>query len=553
MPAGLAETARAALQEARESLAAGAYAAAREGAQNVIRHYAPAEGSGEALEILARASLALEDTTEAVEASAGYLDLLAPTHPAFPGAVILHSEALLFSGEDVQALRTLVRIPEVADTDALGRAVEVTRELASEMEPAALEDALDSLSPSHPIRGILETETAVALALQGDPVRAGDLARAALSRGLLPRERSLAEGVLAGNLDQVLGTPMILGAILPRTEVSPGLQEYAEAVLEGIQVAAEEFQASSRRPIRVEVRDDKGDPGEGLGSLRDLETSGAMGIIGPLTPDILREVAEARTRHTPVISPFASLPAEGAPAVLSLSGPDPGGARAVARYAWNLGLESVVILRPETEDAQVSGEAFRETFEGEGGYVPREIAFNPNETFFQTQFQEVSALLPDGLFLPLEPEDVQLLAPQFTFYGLDTLGIQLLGTDGWTDDQVVLDVDSRHTDGVVASTTRVSQGETEAFRRFREAYEALFQRTLRTDIPAFGYDAAALLLLALEEDPRSPEELAAAMEGIRDYPGATGRLSVEDGRILREPHLVRIQNHELIYISSRFE
>ncbi len=94
------------------------------------------------------------------------------------------------------------------------------------------------------------------------------------------------------------------------------------------------------------------------------------------------------------------------------------------------------------------------------------------------EFDQVASLLPDGLFLPLSPSDIQLLAPQFTYFGLDTLGIQLLGTTGWTEDEVVLDVDSRHTDGVIASTTRMSQDETESFRRFRSEYETLFRKTL---------------------------------------------------------------------------
>ena len=100
---------------------------------------------------------------------------------------------------------------------------------------------------------------------------------------------------------------------------------------------------------------------------------------------------------------------------------------------------------------------------------------------------------------------------------------------------------------------RRTQGETETFRRFREAYEDLFQQTLRTELPAYGYDAAALILRALQEQPRGREGLMEALNRIENFPGATGRLSVSGGRIVREPHLVRILNHELIYISPRFE
>ena len=212
----------------------------------------------------------------------------------------------------------------------------------------------------------------------------------------------------------------------------------------------------------------------------------------------------------------------------------------------------MAIVRPATEEARLDALAFQEEFEALGGIVPRDIVFDSGGTFFQPQFQEVEALLPDGLFLPLTPRDIQLLAPQVTFYGVDTLGAQILGTSDWTQDAVVMDVDSRHTDGVIAATTRLTQDDTESFLRFREAYESFFHKTLRSQVPAFGYDAAALIFRALEAGPRNPQELMAAMEEIRDFPGATGMLSIEGGRITRDPLLVRIQDHELIYITRRF-
>jgi hypothetical protein len=185
--------------------------------------------------------------------------------------------------------------------------------------------------------------------------------------------------------------------------------------------------------------------------------------------------------------------------------------------------------------------------------VPREILYVPGSTFFQTELEAVAGLLPDGVFLPLPPGDVGVLAPQFTYYGLDTLGIQALGTTGWTGSEVVAEVDSRHTDGVIATTTEPVGGEPEAFGRFRRGYETLHQRTLRSQVPALGYDAAALLLEALRGGARAPYEVRAALAEIRNFPGATGRLSVVDGRIVRESYLVRIQDHELIYVSPRFE
>jgi len=553
LPTSAGREAERLLQEARDHLASEAYGEARNAAQNVMRYYPGAPGSGEALEILARATLGIGETAGAVEAAGRYLALLEPSHPAYPGAVFLQSQALDQDGDPRGSLESLLLIPPDAPQETMRPVTELLREVIGRVGTPELRGITQEMAPSHPFRGILAAELAVSLFLSGDRAEAELWAESALAGGLETREEELSRGVLEGNLDEILGQPVILGAILPRSGTSPGLMEYGEWVVEGIQVAVEEFQGEFRRPIHLEVLDHGGELQGGRTSVQSLEELGAFGAVGPLTPDLLGEAAAAREYGLPLISPFATLPVEEALGVLSLSGPDPGGAEVVARYAWDLGLERVVVLRPRTEEARVDADAFQEVFRTLGGFVPQEIVYDSGATFFQDEFDRVGSLIPDGLFLPLAPRDIQLLAPQFTYYGLDTLGIQLLGTTGWTEDEVVLEVDSRHTDGVIASTTRLSQDETEAFRRFRTGYETLFQKTLRNQVPAYGYDAAALLLQALRNNPRNSQELLQSMDDIRDFPGATGRLTIDGGKILREPHLVRIQNHELIYISPRFD
>ena len=80
--------------------------------------------------------------------------------------------------------------------------------------------------------------------------------------------------------------------------------------------------------------------------------------------------------------------------------------------------------------------------------------------------------------LPLPERDVELMAPQVTFYGLDSLEIRVLGTAGWTDEEMLARVATRHTDGVVAASPQPPDGESAGYRRFVDAYEAYHQRTL---------------------------------------------------------------------------
>ena len=545
--------ARALVLGARDSLAAGAFPNALQMAEGVIRDYARAPGSGEALGIAAQALVALGRPGEGAEMAARLLSLLEEGHPALPETSLLAGSAYWAAGQGESALEALRPLPSTMPDTLLEPARAVMREIVPALPSRSLQEASESFPVSNPLRGILAAEWASALYLRGERDEAVRWAQVALSGPLAERETAIAQGVMEDRLEEVLGRPLIVGAILPRTGGSPGLLQYGEWIYEGIQVALAEFEDRLPRPVQLEVVDDRGSPLGGRTAIRALESSGAMAALGILTQDVLEEAAATREGTLPILSPFSYLPPEEGANVYSLSGPDPGGARVVARMAWELGLESVVVVRPRTQEARVNAMAFQEEFEAMGGFVPRDIVFDSGSTFFQPQFAEVEALLPDGLFLPLTPQDIQLLAPQVTFFGLDTLGIQLLGSSGWTEEAVVRDVDSRHTDGVVAVTTRLTQDETEAFRHFRDAYEAFFQKTLRSQVPAFGYDAAAILLRALESGPRNPEELVSAIEGIRELPGATGNLSVDRGWVTREPLLVRIQDHELIYITRRYD
>jgi len=540
------------LAAARDSLHEEAFEGALALARGVIRDYPGSPGSGEALYIAARALDRLGAPGESAASAMRLIPLLGEEHPTLPDLCILAGRGYWQEGDHQRALDALRALPPTTPESVLGTGRGLLREILPDLSDAALQSSLEAFPSTNPLRGILAAQWASALYLQGRRGEAEVWARTALQEDLEEPEREIALGVIEGRLEGVLAIPLTVGAVLPRSGASPGLLQYGEWIQEGVQVALEEYKDRLTRPVDLRVIDDSGNPLAGGVAVLGLQDSGAFASVGCLTQQMLEEAAAARRGPFPLVSPFAYLPPEVAPAVYSLSGPDPGGARQLARVARDLDLGTVAVVRPRTEEARVEAAAFQDEFQALGGVVPREIVFDSGGTFFQPQFQEVETILPDGLFLPLTPRDVQLLAPQVTFYGLDTLGIQLLGTSGWTEESVVQGVDSRHTDGVVAATVRLSQDETEAFRRFREGYESLFQKTLRSQVPAFGYDCAALLFAALEARPRNPEELVSAIEGVRDLPGATGNLTVDRGWVTREPLLVRIQDHELIYITRRY-
>ena len=194
---------------------------------------------------------------------------------------------------------------------------------------------------------------------------------------------------------------------------------------------------------------------------------------------------------------------------------------------------------------------FREASTGGGGFVARILTYPPGTTSFQQQMNQIVQLAPRGLVLLLPPEDVELVAPQIAFYGVDELpGLRVFGNQSWTSEGMLQSVQARSTEGVFAVTSWVGQGEFgPGWDAFVEAYEAHFQRSLRSPTPALGYDAARLLLRASREAGGRPDETLRAFERIQGFPGATGFLSVEDGRVRRSFVPVRIENRRLVLLT----
>lgn len=535
------------LRDARRFLDQEEYTRAQEASRRVVEEFPAAPGSSEALLILAEATLRLGDPAGAAEAADHYVRLLPAGDERTDQALLLLGTARVREGRFVDGVRTLLRIAGT-DPGIRTEALERIRQVTPRMDASTLEGLAEEI-PDAPLSAPVLAELGAARSLRGDDEGARRLAERALAAGAEGPDRELAEATLTGRVDEVLGRSPPLGAILPSSG-SPTMRRFAAFVEEGIRVALAESGRASRRPVRLEILDDEGKASVETSLVEALERGGAIGVVGPLLDVALEAAARARTAPTPIVSPTARYVPEGLEAVYSLLGPDPGAARSVARHALEQGLRRVVSVYPSTYEARFEARAFGQEFTESGGALLAEIQYDSGSTHFADPLDQAAKLQPDALFLPLPPADVRVLAPQVTFFGLDSLQIRVLGTAGWTAEDVRRNVDPRHTNGVVATTAQLPGRPSEAYRRFVAEYEALHRKTLRSGVPALGYDAASLILEAFRSGARTPGDVRAALESIRDFPGASGTLSVLDGRIVRRHYVVRFEDRELMSIAE---
>jgi len=554
---------------AERALDGGRAGEARELAARVVDEFPSAPVSGRALFLLARACLADGAPEVADEAAGRFAGLLQEGDPRGAEARVVQAQAREQQGDQAGRLDRLLRIGQGAPTNLVIRASDDVRAAAAELDPGTLGGVLGRTPPDGVLRPVALTIYALALSRTGDGDRARASAREALDAGARGTDSLTAVAIVEGRT--VAGYERVgrarsldIASVLP-TGGSPAFREFAALVAEGIEVAASSYM-DGQVEVRVDARDDQGDPSVAASTVRDLEETPALGAVGFLEAGALEAAAEVRSGPLPLVSPTARTSyVEGA---YTLSGADPLAAGAMARYAARRGFTRVAVVNSRAPESQEEADAFVAALAETGVALAGRFEYDAGATYFGDQIKgarealradeiaalglgpedtlHVEALEPVAVFLPIPPEDVELVAPQVTFFGLDTLAIRTLGTSGWTDAQTLETVDQRHTNGVVATAPEDAGPGSAGYTRFKDAYESHFRRSLVSPVPALGYDAALLLLRATSNGARSPADVRAALERIRDLEGATGVFSVVDGRVERRTHIVQIEHGTLI-------
>jgi ABC-type branched-subunit amino acid transport system substrate-binding protein len=525
-------------QEGADSAAAlleqGRSEAAARLADEIARTLPTTPAAVDAVLVGARAALNLGRPAEARAAAERVISRLPATDERRGPAIRLRFEAGSAEGRSVEALRELLIVdPAVLSADST-LYLDVAEEVQA-LSREQLEAVLESVPIGQPLLAPVQVAYARSLRLANRDDEARRFARAALSAGARGTDAAEAQAILEGRPLPAEGV-IELAALLPLSG-SPALQRVARELAEGIE-AAIEASSLDAESVRLTVLDDGGDAELAAGLLRSLSGGGTLAVIGPLDGAALGEAARARSGTLPLVSPTAWQLPEGEADVFSLAADDREGARALAEWAMGADLSQVVVLHPAQGPGSFEARFFEDHFLALGGSVLRSLAYDPGAAFFREQMETIRGLRPQALVLTTPPEDVQALASQAAFFALDTLQIQLVATGGWADPTVLAEVDPRYLDGVVVAAP-VEAPADEGRDRFVEAYEARFQRTLtRPDVAALGYDAASIVLQAVEAGARTPQAVAAALRGVQGLPGATGVFSVREGSVTRTHELV---------------
>ena len=440
------------------------------------------------------------------------------------------AEAVFREGRYAEAARAFLALPP---QEGGARAPERVAAAVSRLGRHAVEriaSLADSgyIQPRDPRFGAVAAELALRFALSGDPES---------SRRYAEQARLAGSDVPQPRLD-----PTRVGVVLPLTG-RPRDREYAELFLEGVRVGVATAQAGGLA-VEVVVEDGRGTAYGSAQVASALAAQGVVAVLGPLSNENVLAVADAVAADVPVFSPTAKMLPEDRGGVHSLEASGASAAQTLANALAGLGYADAMVVHSGAPDESMEAAAFLKEFAGTGGFA-RRIAYPPGTTTFEEPLREAGELAPELLVVLAPPVDLMLLAPQISFFELDDMNIQVAGTVGWTHPEVLSEVDQRHTNQVVTVSSAPPGLPPEGEAEFRAAYEEHLQKSLRSQIPAAGFDLFRIALATWAEGTRTGAEQAAALAGIHHFEGATGTYSLADGSLTQVFFPARISDGAL--------
>lgn len=309
-----------------------------------------------------------------------------------------------------------------------------------------------------------------------------------------------------------------LVAILPFTGE---LQSFGEEIYSGAVVAAELYSAERRVPVTLVPYDSRGNPAEAGRLAKLLKESDIDAIVGPLTSEEVAVAAAAIGEDSlPLVAPVAGgngLTELGA-GIFQLIPDLDVQASTMARYAIHtLGARTAAIITSNIEEHQRLADAFKESFQLNGGIVVAEQYYRARDKDFSTYLRDLKRTVRgapdtsasfinekgdtlewntvpanvDCLYMPGTPVQLKQLLPQINFFNIKGA---LLGSESWNEEGV-LSLAQSVTKGAVFPSTSGNLPSGNEYMQFAIQYEGRFGK--QPELLAYrGYEAVALLCRA---------------------------------------------------------
>jgi branched-chain amino acid transport system substrate-binding protein len=316
-----------------------------------------------------------------------------------------------------------------------------------------------------------------------------------------------------------------IGVIQPLTGE---LANFGRTVVNGIQLAVDDYKDSLNKEIKLVIEDSKGDPSTSVSAFNKLMNVDKVSIvIGDLTSSATLAIAPlAMKNKVLLISPTASNPA------LSNSGEyffrvwpsDNYSGYVAANYSYNfLGKRNAAIIYINNDYGIGLKDVFKKTFEDLGGKVSIVDAYNQNQSDFRSVLLKIRNNKADLVYIPGHPYGIANVLKQAR-----ELNIKVdFFSDVAAEEKEFLNLAGETARGLYFVTPSFDiNSQDDNIRKFVLEFEKRFHE--KPDIHSVkGYEAALVLLIGFSSKIYNPDELVTFLKSER-FESLSGKINFDE-------------------------
>ena len=314
-----------------------------------------------------------------------------------------------------------------------------------------------------------------------------------------------------------------IGALIPLTG---GLQSYGEASLNGMKLAVKEVNEAGGvlgGPIDLVVGDTQTKAQAAIDAAQKLvSVEGACCILGALSSGNTIPVATSVTsrQSIPQITNAST-----APTITTLDDKDflfrtvpsdAGQGIVLGRLVKDQGTNKVAVIYVNNDYGQGLYEAFKASFEKDGGEVTGAAAFEPNKASYRGELDGLANGDPEALLIIAYPDDGGLLITRQSLE--EGLFDHFIFTDGMKTTELLDQVGAEYVEGVYGTSPKAEAGDASA--KFGDLYNAEYGELPPLPYIDTAYDAAMIMALAVEK--AGSTDGPAIRDALREVANAPG-------------------------------
>jgi len=343
-----------------------------------------------------------------------------------------------------------------------------------------------------------------------------------------------------------------IGAVISETGAAAS---YGRSVRKGLDLAVEEINSGGGfegKAFEIVYRDDETDPMKGQQAVADLISEFDVGlIIGAVSSSVTLAIAPMCEQDGVVLlSPTASAPqlTDAGSYIFRNYPSDVLEGTAMARFARDLGVERLALFAVDNEFGEGLKRVFAPEFESRFRAIVATIDFQEGQAAgLGGRIAALADARPDGIYVVGYIDDVASIVRQVRDAGLESV---VLATSSTNAVDLVEKIGAAAENVVLPrSSSFDSESDDPAVQAFVATYREKYGED-PDDFAARGYDAAKLLLIAMQQGGSAhPDAVKTGLSGIDDYHGASGRVALDEhGDAVQYPRLYVIrQGREIPY------